>query len=191
MEKLMNRRRSVWSLILLMLGLTACTTFDVKTDHDPTADFTKFKTFTFVGLADAEKGGIHDNSLKHKRIESAVARELTGKGLRQVDLNQQPDLLVYYWFSTKEKQQIQSTGPTAGAYGWRGGYGWGAGYGSTVTTYEYTEGTLILDLVEPTKKELVWRATIVGTLQDTPKDNIELGNKAIAKAFESYPPKRN
>jgi hypothetical protein len=50
---------------------------------------------------------------------------------------------------------------------------------------------LILDLVEPTKKELVWRATMVGTLHETPKDNIELGNKAIAKAFESYPPKRN
>ena len=175
-------------LLLLVLGLSACTTFNVKTDHDPTADFTKFKKFTFVGLADAEKGGIHDNSLMHKRIESAVALELTGKGLQQVDLNQQPDLLVYYWFSAKEKQQIQSTGPPPGTYGWRGGYGWGAGYGGGVTTYEYTEGTLILDLVEPNKKELMWRATIVGTLQDTPKDNIELGNKAIAKAFENYPP---
>ncbi|MDF0673649.1 MAG: DUF4136 domain-containing protein [Nitrospira sp.] len=187
----MKRRGLEAALLLLILGLSACTTFDVKTDHDPTADFTKFKRFTFVGLADAEKGGIYDNSLTHKRIESAVARELIAKGLQQVDLNQQPDLLVYYWFSAREKQQTQSTGPTAGAYRGRYGYGWGAGYGGTVTTYEYTEGTLTLDLVEPTKKELVWRATVVGTLQDTPKDNIELGNKAIAKAFESYPPKRN
>lgn len=187
----MKRRVLEFALLLLILGLSACTTFDVKTDHDPTADFMRFKTFTFVGLADSEKGGIHDNSLTHKRIEAAVARELTGKGLQQVNLNEQPDLLVYYWYSTQEKQQIQSTGPTAGAYGGRYGYGWGAGYGGTVTTYEYTEGTLILDLVEPTQKELVWRATMVGTLQDTPRDNIELGNKAIAKAFESYPPKRN
>ncbi len=190
METLMNRQRSLWALIPLILGLSACTTFNVKTDHDPTADFTTLTTFTFVGLAESEKGGIHDNSLMHKRIESAVARELTGKGLRQVDLNQPSDLLVYYWVSTKEKQQIQSTGPSAGAYGWRGGYGWGAGYGSTVTTYEYTEGTLILDLVRPTKKELIWRATIVGTLQERPKDNIDLANKAIAEAFESYPSTR-
>jgi hypothetical protein len=47
---------------------------------------------------------------------------------------------------------------------------------------------LILDLIEPIKKQLVWRATIVGTLQDSTKDNVELGNKAVAKAFESYPP---
>ena len=50
---------------------------------------------------------------------------------------------------------------------------------------------MILDLVEPAKKQLVWRATIVGTLQDSSKDNVELGNKAIAKAFESYPPPKN
>jgi hypothetical protein len=191
MEVLMKRRELTSTLLLLILGLSACTTFNVKIDHDPMADFTAFTKFTFVGLPDAEKGGLYDNSLMHKRIQSAVARELTGKGLRQVDLTQQPDLLVYYWFSAKEKQQIQSTGPAAGPYGRRGGYGWGAGYGGTITTYEYTEGTLVLDLVEPSKKELIWRATIVGTLQDTPKDNIELGNKAIAKAFESYPPKGN
>ncbi len=186
----MKRRGLESALFLLILGLSACTTFDVKTDHDPTADFTTFRKFTFMGLVDAEKGQTYDNSLMHKRIEAAVARELTGKGLQQVDLSQHPDLLAYYWYSAKDKQRIQSTGPTGGVYGYRGGYGygWGAGYGGTVSTYEYTEGTLVLDLVEPTKKELVWRATIVGTLQDTPKENIELGNKAIAKAFERYPP---
>jgi acetaldehyde dehydrogenase (acetylating) len=57
-----------------------------------------------------------------------------------------------------------------------------------VTTYEYKEGTLILDLIEPAKKQLVWRATMVGTLEDSAQDNIERGNKAIAEAFESYPP---
>jgi hypothetical protein len=28
----------------------------------------------------------------------------------------------------------------------------------------------------------------VGTLQDTTNENVELGNKAIAEAFERYPP---
>jgi hypothetical protein len=47
---------------------------------------------------------------------------------------------------------------------------------------------LILDLIEDSKKQLVWRATIVGTLQESTKDNVELGNEAIAKAFQDYPP---
>jgi hypothetical protein len=46
-----------------------------------------------------------------------------------------------------------------------------------------------MDLVQPVKKELVWRATMVAHLRDTTQENIELGKKAIAKAFENYPPK--
>ena len=73
----MDYRRLKWLLVVVALGLPACTTFDVKTDHDPTADFDRFKTFAFVGLVAAEKGGLYDNSLMHKRVEAAVVRELT------------------------------------------------------------------------------------------------------------------
>src|SRR5215467_15033336 len=86
-------------LMVLALGLWACTSFNVKTDHDSTADFSTFKTFAFAGLADVNKGGIYDNSLTQKRIESAVARELTAKGLRQVGLDEPQDLQVHYWIN--------------------------------------------------------------------------------------------
>jgi hypothetical protein len=183
----MHRRRAL-SLLILAVTFSACNAFKVKTDYDPTADFSSFKTFAFAGPADINKGGIYDNSLTRKRIESAVARELTGKGLRQVGLDEPQDLLVHYWVGIQDKQRLESTGPTVGVSRYPGGYGWGAGYGGGVTTYEYKEGTLILDLIEPAKKQLVWRATMVGTLEDSAQDNIERGNKAIAEAFESYPP---
>ena len=187
----MDRRRTDCLLMVLALGLWACTTFNVKTDHDSTADFSTFKTFAFAGLADVNKGGIYDNSLTQKRIETAVGRELTAKGLRQVGLDEPQDLLVHYWISVLDKQRLESGGTSVGvARGPRGGYGWGAGYGGGVTTVEYKEGTLILDLVESAQKQLVWRATIVGTLQDSSQDNVELANEAIAKAFKNYPPSR-
>jgi len=185
----MRYRRVCCLLIGLALSLSACNEFKVQTDHDATADFTTFKTFAFAGLADVNKGGIYDNTLMDKRIEFAVVRELTAKGLRQVGVDDLQDLLVQYWVNVQDKQRLESGGTSVGvARGPYGGYGWGAGYGGGVTTYEYKEGTLILDLIEPAKKQLVWRATIVGTLQDSTKDNVELGNKAIAEAFESYPP---
>ena len=185
----MHYRRIACLLIGLALSLSACNEFKVQTDHDSTADFSAFKTFAFAGLADVNKGGIYDNSLMQKRVETAVGRELSAKGLRQVGLDEHPDLLVHYWFNVQDKQRLESGGTSVGvARGPYGGYGWGAGYGGGVTTVEYREGTLILDLVEPAQKQLVWRATIVGTLQDSNQDNVELGNKAIAKAFESYPP---
>ena len=176
---------------LLMLGicLYGCTGPNVKTDFDASEDFTKFRTFAFSGLTDLNKGGVLDNSLTRTRIESIVGRELNKKGLQEVGLEQRPDLLVHYWVGIQEKQRVESTGPAVGAYGWGGGYRGGMGY-SSVSTYEYKEGTLIVDLVQALKKELVWRATIVADLQDTTQENIEMGQKAIAKAFENYPPKR-
>ena len=64
------------------------------------------------------------------------------------------------------------------------------GYGGDVTTYEYQEGTLIVDLVESSKKELVWRATIVGTLSGSQEENLKMADTGIAKAFANYPPAR-
>jgi hypothetical protein len=187
----MERRYVNCFLVILAFGLGACTSFNVKTDYDSTADFSTFKTFAFAGLADVNKGGIYDNTLTQKRIESAVARELTAKGLRQVALDQQSDLLVHYWINVQDKQRLESGGTSVGvARGPRGGYGWGAGYGGGITTVDYKEGTLILDLVEPAQKQLVWRATIVGTMQDSAEENTELGNEAIAKAFKDYPPNK-
>src|SRR5215510_11732346 len=189
MEISMKLQYTNGMLMLLALGLWACTSFNVQTDHDATADFSTFKTFAFAGLADVNKGGIYDNSLTQKRIESAVARELTAKGLRQVGLDEPSDLLVHYWINVQDKQRLESGGTSVGvARGPRGGYGWGAGYGGGVTTVEYKEGTLILDLIQPTSKQLVWRATIIGTLEESNAANVELGNEAIAKAFENYPP---
>ncbi|HKT33493.1 MAG TPA: DUF4136 domain-containing protein [Nitrospira sp.] len=184
----MHRGRTA-CLLILTFSLSACNAFKVKTDYDQTADFSSFKTFAFAGPAEMNKGGIYDNSLMQKRIESAVVRQLVAKGLRQVSIDEPQDLRVHYWVGVQDKQRLESSGPTVGvARGPGGGYGWGAGYGGGVTTYEYREGTLILDLIEPANKQLVWRATIIGTLQDSTKDNVELGNEAIAKAFENYPP---
>lgn len=184
--------RSAFVLLgLVLLATVGCTGPNVRTDFDPSAEFTTFKTYAFGGLTDVNQGGVLDNSLMQKRLEHMVDQQLAAKGLQQMSLDQHPDLLVHYWIGVKDKQRVESTGPAVGAYGVRGargGYGWGAGYGGGVTTYEYKEGTLVIDLVESAKKELVWRATIVGTLEDTTDKNLELANQGITKAFQDYPP---
>jgi uncharacterized protein DUF4136 len=174
-------------IALLALGLLAaggCVGPKVQTDFDSSADFAAFHTFAFTGLTDRDQGGVLDNSLLRKRIEDMVGQQLTAKGLRQVGLEDRPDLLVHFWVGVKDKQRVESSGAAVGAYGGR--YGWRTGGG--VTTYEYQEGTLIVDLAESSKKDLVWRATIVGTLGDSSEKNVEMANMGVAKAFEDYPP---
>jgi hypothetical protein len=170
-------------LTLVLLVSSACVGPDVQTDFDPSANFQKFRTYAFAELTDLNKGGILDNSLLRKRLDQMVGQQLRNKGLQQVAGNQNPDLLVHYWVGVQEKQQVQSTGPAG-----PGAYRWGGGYGGGVTTYEYKEGTLVVDLIESTKKELVWRATIVAVMGSSAEENADLANKGIAKAFEQYPP---
>ena len=184
----MRARFCVTLVLLVMTGVWGCSGPTVRTDFDPAADFTAFRTYAFAGLTDVNQGGVLDNSLVRKRLEKMVGQQLSSKGLREVGMGDNPDLLVHYWVGLKEKQRIESTGPTVGMYGRRGAYGWGAGYGG-VTSYEYTEGTLIVDLVTPEKKELVWRGSMVGTLKDSKEKNLQMAHEAIAKAFEDYPPK--
>jgi len=178
----MSSRVLVAGLALGLLATGGCAGPKVLTDFDPSTEFSAFRTYAFAGLTDRDQGGVLDNSLMRKRIEEMVGQQLTAKGLRQVGMEERPDLLVHFWAGVKDKQRVESTG---GTYG--GGYR-RAGYSGGVTTYEYQEGTLIVDLVESSKKELVWRATIVETLGSKPEKNLEVANKGVAKAFEAYPP---
>jgi hypothetical protein len=185
---------------MVLLCFHACTHADVKTDFDPAADFNRFQVFAFAGLTDPSSSEVSGDSQARKRIESIIAEELTNKGLRQVELNENPDVLIHYVISIKDKQVVQSSNPAGTGYGWRGGYGSGSGYGAggyrpsggygLNTTYEYKEGTLIIDLVEPGEKELIWRATIVANLQDQTEENMELAKEGIVKAFKEYPPNK-
>lgn len=190
----MNIRFLIAWLALGLVAAGGCAGPKVLTDFDPSAGFSAFRTFAFAGLTDRDQGGVLDNSLVRKRIEEMVGRQLTAKGLSQVGVEDRPDLLVHFWVGVKDKQRVESTGVTAGAYAgaYGGRYGWRTGYpgyyGGGVTTYEYQEGTLIVDLAESSKNELVWRATIVGTLQDSTEKNLEMANKGVAEAFEDYPP---
>ena len=196
---MMNIRLLIAGLALGLLAAGGCAGPKVITDFDPSAEFSAFRTFAFTGVTDRDQGGVLDNSLLRKRIEEIVGRQLTAKGLRQVGVEDHSDLLVHFWVGVKDKQRVESTGMAGGPYGGRYGrrpgypyggmYGTGAGFsGGGVTTYEYEEGTLIVDLTESSKKELVWRATIRGVLGDSVEKNSEMVNKGVAKAFEDYPP---
>jgi hypothetical protein len=182
----MSIRFLIAGLALGLLAAGGCAGPKVITDFDPSAEFSAFHTFAFTGLTDRDQGGVLDNTLLRKRIEEIVGQQLTAKGLRQVGVEDRSDLLVHFWVRVKDKQRVESTGMTAGPYGGR--YGGAGYYGGGVTTYEYEEGTLIVDLAESSKKELVWRATIVAILRGSPEENLELVNKGVAKAFEAYPP---
>ena len=62
---------------------------------------------------------------------------------------------------------------------------------STSTTSTLYIGTLVLDMYDPAKKQLVWRGTASKTLDANAKPEKRQKNlqKATAKLLKNYPPK--
>lgn len=176
----------VASVVFIFWGCAS--TGKVKTDFDPKAQFQSFKTYSFLKPEILNEKDILNNSLVRTRIETLINENLQGKGLSLVEESKNPNLHVRYWVGIKDKQQTQYYSGTYGSsyYGpyWDGR--WAPTYDRYVT-YEYREGTLIVDLIDPTTKDLVWRAYVQQVLsnKDTSKKNAQINLK---KAFQNYPP---
>ena len=154
----------------------------VLTDSDPSVNFSAFRTFALSGMTDrGYEVGPSDHSPLRGRIKEIVDEQLAVKGLRQVSVEDRPDLLVHIFFGVKDKQRVESTDMTPDLY--PGLYGrqvtayeyhdgdWVPASSHVVTTYEDHEGTLIVDLAESSKKKLVWRAVIRAVLGDNLEKN--------------------
>ena len=141
----MNIRLLIACLALGLLVGGGCAGPDVRTDFDPSADFSAFRSFAYLGMTDrGYEVGASDKSPLRRRIEQLVEEQLVAKGVPQVNLEASPDLLVHLFFGVKGQQRVQKTGMAPGLLG--RGYGWGPGYsyGGRVTTYEYHDGVWTL-----------------------------------------------
>jgi hypothetical protein len=113
---------------------------------------------------------------------------MQNRGYRYVDSG--GDLLVNFFANSQEKQEVRSypTGPAYGGYyGYRGGMygGWG---GYEVQTINYREGTLAIDLVDGTRKQLVWTGVAEGRVSKEARKNPGPAiDKVVSEIFAAYP----
>ncbi len=180
---------NVGACLAATLVLGCATTGNVKTDFDERADFGKFKTYAFLPPKEIDGAGVLSNSIVRQRVESLISESLDGKGLKKNTDANSADLLVQYWVGIKEKQDVASTPTSPGYYGAYNYGHWAVSYNQYVT-YDYREGTLIVDLIDRATKDLAWRAYLVQTLVDSKEENFKTAQKSMQKAFANYPPKK-
>ena len=120
------------------------------------------------------------------RLKDATRRQLQSRGFKEAP---QPQLLVNFNTNVENRTDVQSSGTSAGFYGYRSGmYGaWGS-YPQDVYTTHYQEGTLAIDLVDTTKQQLVWQGVAQARLTKTMLENPEATiDSVVADIFEKYP----
>ncbi len=171
---------------LLLLG---CSQYDIKSDYDVDSNFTAFKTYAWMTEPTTAEGATsastaqQRNTLLDKRIRGAVDAAMASKGFTVN--TETPDLLVVYHTGMQNKVDVTDWG-----YSYAGSYwGWA---GRDIDVYNYTEGTLIVDLVNTQSKQLAWRGSATGVVEPgrSPEEVQERVNDVVMKIFDNYPPKQ-
>jgi Domain of unknown function (DUF4136) len=154
-------------------------------DFDPKTNFSKYKTFAFAGGVENLLMFEVNPGLVSERVHRTVNRELTQKGLHEVQMNQNPDLLVRFWANPSAQVNVATMGEWGAYKPYIDSY-WARTY-EEVSTSSRKEGALLIDLVDPKSKTLVWRLYLIHKIS-TPDKEWKKADDELSKGFESYPP---
>jgi len=171
----MRRASILLGLLAGMLSL-ACSTLTTAVDYDHSVNWSQFHTFQLV------EGDKEFVTFTQKRIADAITSQLTSKGWQAVTSD--PDLLVYTHGIRSTQTQWNAT--SMGGWGYRGWGGMGGGM-ATATETKIPVGTLVVDLVNPKTKELVWRGTASDQVSESGAEQGQIQN-AVAELFKNFPP---
>jgi len=175
-------------LTFVALAIAGCASGpDIRADYDRAADFGKYRTYGFLSQAGTDEGDF--KSLSTQMLQNAAAREMEARGYARAD---DPDLVINFKGQLEEKTDIESTpapyyGPGWGYAGWGGAY-WGGWGGTEVTTRRYNVGTLVMDVVDREKRQVVYQGGIEGVVTREMMQNREASiNAAVGHIFSKYP----
>lgn len=173
----LSRQLYLFAVALLLGTATTLAAQDVRYNSMPGTDFSKYHTYKWVSI----EGGAHPNQIMDAEIKQAVDSQLASKGLTKTD-GETADLLVGYQIAVDQEKQWN-------AWGMGGGVRWG-GMGSA-TSSTINVGTLVLDMYDPTTKQLVWTGNATRTIDpsSSQEKNQKNLNKAMQKLLKHYPPK--
>ena len=170
-------KKAATLLGILIGALTlACSTLTTAVDYDHTINWSQFHTFQ---LAEGTKDPV---TFTQKRIENDITAQLTSKGWQPVTEN--PDILVYTHTVLSHQKQWNAT--SMGGWGYRGWGGMGGGM-ATATETNIPIGNLVVDLVNPKTKELVWRGQASDQVSGSGEDKGKI-DAAITELFKNFPP---
>jgi hypothetical protein len=163
---------------------------DVRADYDKAADFGKYRTYGFVSAPAGDTTQF--KSLAQQNMQNAAAREMEARGYTRSD---NPDLVINFKGKLEEKTDIESTpapmyGAGWGYGGWRGApYGGYGMYGGTeVTTHRYKVGTLVMDVVDREKRQVVFQGGVESVVTKEMMENREAAIAgAVGHIFSKYP----
>jgi len=168
----------------------------VTTDYDRKADYAALKTYSW---AEPEKNQRMDPRIDWQFVDEHVRRaanqELVAKGYSLAETGQPDFTLVYYVVLEDRVEPVEAILPARyPVYGYRytvsGNISWTLAYPGQ--TRQYTQGSLMLDIVDARSNQALWRGTATARLigNTKPEERERRINEAVQKLLQKFPPSR-
>jgi len=190
-----SRRRmlAILPLLLLVLLVSACASgLEVRSDEDPSANFSQYRSWNYFDPMGIEGG--YNSPIFGELFREAITREMSERGYREAD---NPDLMINVTLRTDDKVSMRtySAPYMSGAYYGRPGgaqYGSAVGVGVGVGTRatKTTEASVFIDLVDMRKNRVVWQGVAVIDATDKVAQRLrDAIYTAVNKVYDQYPHK--
>ncbi len=162
---------SVWILFGCASSPATVTNLEpaIYTNEDPVADFSTYRTYNYIEPL-AITGPDGARPIVGTLVVNAINREMKLRGFTR---SNKPDLLVNFDINTETKVTVGSS--RAQRRYTRARYGTWRGYQNVVQ--EYTQGTLMIDLVDAQRMVVVWEGLAQGymrtEIQDVKQERVD------------------
>ena len=184
---------------LIMLAVAACATKPPEpvVDFAPDYDFDRSKTIGFYALS-GEVTGNNPTELtdfQRDRIDAALKAALEAKGFTFVDKTADADLLLSWHLNLMDKTDVKTyNSPSYGATVGYSRYNRYAMYNyyncmnqTDVRVSEYTQGTFIIDMIDPDENASIWWSVTQSKLkEETIRDQAALDSAAV-RVLAAFP----
>jgi len=174
--------RAVPVCATLILAVGACSPVQVRTLVSPGADFRGRTTFHLMSPRAREDAQLSPNdpmllnSITYRRIRQAIRSDMEKKGYRSAAEGASMD--VAYYAAARNRLDVRT-------YDY--GYRWRRWPGERTDVYEYTQGTVIVDVIDPATHELLWRGQGRAPVSDDPDTFATQLEDAANKILGKFP----
>ncbi len=170
--------------------LTSCSSVTVIADTNSETDFSRYKTFSFLGWQ-AESGQLLDEEDK-EILYGAFEKEFNARGLTYVERGGDMDVSLFIVFNeeTGVSAYNRYTGTAHGAYDLYD-TGWAYGYGNTKYSQRaYRVGTLVLDAFDGKTKKQIWQGTVQSKVNEDRPSRARTIPKKVGLLMKKFPKSR-
>jgi hypothetical protein len=171
------------AVLVAAAAAAGCLTLTPVSSHvQRGVDFARFRTYDW-GPADAlpvTDTRLRENAFFVDDVHGAIDTELQRRGLVRAT-SERADLLVHYHAAVTERLEAESR---------PGRFRDCVGDDCRPTVHEYDAGTLVIDLLDASTQQLVWRGWAEHRLEDMLDDPVEVKRRVqsgVRRIFASFP----